>query len=293
MPLTVHWFVEPALSLLAKDDPDAPSGTSAIIGVTTQSSDAQFEALLNGTADAAITAMDNVMDWNLRPGGCDFRIVAQIEQTTFLSLVARNGISSIDDLKGGTLLVDAPENGFVVAARALLEDAGVTFGSYSLLAAGGVRERFEALLAGLGTATILGPPFDGLAVARGAEILARVIDVYPAFPGQGLVVRQSTYGRIQNDLMLWIEALERARHWGFADRRAAASRLAETGMSPFLADIFAGLVPASLVPDRDGVELLIAQRLRAGLRGGNVTYQDIVDTSSLSKRTLPIAETNR
>jgi ABC-type nitrate/sulfonate/bicarbonate transport system substrate-binding protein len=291
MPLTVYWFVEPTLSLLAKDDLDAPKGAPTSIGVATQSSDEQFEALLNGTADAAITAMDNVMDWNLRPGGGDFRIVAQIERTTPLSLVARNGISSIDDLKGGTLLVDAPENGFVVAARALLEDAGVSFGSYSLLSAGGVRERFEALLAGQGTATILGPPFDAFAVSRGAKILARVNDRYPAFPGQGLVVRQSACGRIQNDLTSWVEALERARHWGFADRRAAASQLAETGMPPSLAEIFAGLVPASLVPDRDGVDLLIAQRRRAGLRGGNMTYQDIVDTSLLGS-TLSIAEAN-
>jgi hypothetical protein len=43
----------------------------------------------------------------------------------------------------------------------------------------------------------------------------------------------------------------------------------------------ADLIPDSLVPDRNGIALIVGQRQHAGLRGGNVTYSDIVDTDLL------------
>lgn len=285
MHATVHWFVEPAISMLARTAP-APVRLS-VNGIATRSSDEQFEALMSGTADAAVTAMDNVMDWNLRPGAGDFRIVAQIERTTLLSLVAHATTTDVQGLNGGTLLVDASANGFVVAARALLDEFGLNNGSYALKPAGGVRERYETLLAGGGNVTLLGPPFDSMAVAQGARVLARVNDRYPAFPGQGLVVRQSQYDRVRARVVAWLTAMEYARAQAQANRSIAVSHLVGAGISHPVAETMVDLIPDTLVPDRQGIALLIAQRQRAGLRGGSVAYSDIVDSDLLASSREP------
>jgi ABC-type nitrate/sulfonate/bicarbonate transport system substrate-binding protein len=283
MRVTVHWFVEPAMSILARIGATTAPARLSVSGIETKSSDEQFEALMSGTADVAVTAMDNVMDWNLRPDGGDLRIAAQIERTTLLSLVGTAATTDVQSLKDGTLLVDASANGFVVAARALLDDCGLPSGCYSLKPAGGVRARYETLLAGGGDATLLGPPFDGMAVAQGARLLARVNDHCPAFPGQGLVVRQSSYDRVRAGVVAWLTGMEHARTWAEANRNAAVVRLAATGIPRPVAETFISLIPSSLVPDRDGIALVIAQRQRAGLRGGNVTYSDLVDCDLLER----------
>ncbi|TWB02434.1 ABC transporter substrate-binding protein [Bradyrhizobium stylosanthis] len=279
MQITVHWFVEPAISILARASAQSIPVQPRIDGIATKSSDEQFAALVGGAADAVVTAMDNVMDWRMRASGRDLCIIAQVERTTPLSLVAVGDLSDIEDLRGGTLLVDSTANGFVVAARALLADAGLPSGSYGLKAAGGVRERYQSLLTGDGDATLLGPPFDGMAIAQGARVLSRVNDRYPAFPGQGLIVRRSSDDRVRTGVIAWLAALDHARARALTSREIAVSNLIEAGMSSPSAEAMIGILPRSLVPDRDGVALLIAQRERAGLRGANVTYSDLVHSS--------------
>ncbi|WP_375779382.1 ABC transporter substrate-binding protein [Bradyrhizobium sp. ma5] len=287
MHLTVHWFVEPAISMLARIGAATAPVRLSVDGIATRSSDEQFEALMSGTADAAVTAMDNVMDWNLRLDAGDLRIVAQVERTTHLSLIATAATTDIHGLNGKTLLVDAPANGFVVAARALLDEFGLNSGSYALKPAGGVRERYETLLAGGGDATLLGPPFDGMAVAQGARVLARVNDRYPAFPGQGLVVRRSSYDRVRARMVAWLTAMEYARAQAQANNSVAVSHLAGAGISHPVAETMVDLVPGTLVADRKGIALLIVQRQLAGLRGGNVAYSDIVDSDLLASSREP------
>jgi ABC-type nitrate/sulfonate/bicarbonate transport system substrate-binding protein len=270
MEFTVSWFVEPAISVLARN--------AAGIGnaIVTTSSEQQYDDLLSGRADAAVTSMDNVMDWNRRAEGADFRILAQLEQSTALALVARPGLVDFSALRGGRLLVDAPANGFVVAARALLRAEGLPPQSYDILAAGGVRERFEALLAGKGDVTLLGPPFDASALGQGAVLLARLQERYPVFPGQGLVMTRAAIARRRAAVTGWLAKLETTRRHVAAGQGIAAARLVDAGLPPALAEAFARTVPRSLTPDPQGIDLLIAQRRAEGLPGADVTYTDLV-----------------
>ena len=187
--LRVMWFVPPAIAVAAswQECADLSLETSR-----TQSSDEQFAALSGGSIDAVVTSMDNVFHWNHRPGPKDFVIVAQVETTTPLSIVASPRIKSVSDLGGAKILVDAPENGFVIALRAMLNQAGLNLPDYTLTPVGGVKERYLALVKGEGDATLLGPPFDALAIKEGMHKVAEVQASYPEFPGQGLVVRKSS-----------------------------------------------------------------------------------------------------
>lgn len=245
------------------------------------SSDAQFEALASGRVDAVVTAMDNVMDWNLRPGPRDLRLVAQLERTTLLTLVGQKGRGKLGDLRGATLLVDAPCNGFVVALCAMLAEDGIGPDAYALEPVGGVTERFDAMLAGRGDATLLGPPFDAMALQAGLSHIASVQDRYPAFPGQGLVVSAGALERLRPALSAWLHGLESARKRMGSEPDAARQALAGAGFPAEAVEAMVRCAPVSLCPDRTGVELLIEQRRRLGLPGADTVYEKLVDPSVL------------
>jgi ABC-type nitrate/sulfonate/bicarbonate transport system substrate-binding protein len=275
--LGLIWFVPPPLAILAEDRGGYEPRGLTVSGVVTRSSDQQFEALVRGSADAVITAMDNVIGWNRRGVVDDLAIVAQMERTTVLSLVARPGIERIDQLAGGDMLVDSAENGFVVALRAMLNDSGIGPGRYRLSAVGGVRERLEALLAGRGDATLLGPPFDASAFANGFKLLGYVNQVYPDFPGQGLVARRSVVTHKLAALSSWLESLHEAGIWAHEHEAAAFAQIAKRGFpEPAARAMLAGILTGFEV-SRPGVDLLMHQRRILGLPGAGADYKALVD----------------
>jgi ABC-type nitrate/sulfonate/bicarbonate transport system substrate-binding protein len=280
--LRLLWFVPSPVAVVA----DAWGLTA---GVTVHaernpSSDAQFHALASGQVGAVVTAIDNVMDWNLRDGPRDLRVIAQMESTTPLTLVGRKGRASLEGMRGATILVDAPRNGFIVALRAMLADSGVGPDAYALESVGGVKERFDALVAGRGDATLLGPPFDAMALHAGLVRMAGVQERYPAFPGQGLVVSAGAIERLRPALSLWLSALEQARIRMGSDAGAARQALARAGFPEPALDAMVYSAPATLRPDRAGVELLIEQRRKVGLPGADTSYEQLVDASVLPVR---------
>lgn len=245
------------------------------------SSDAQYEALASGAADVVVTAMDNVMDWNLRPGPRDFRIVAQLERTTPLTLVGQMGKSKLETLAGATILVDAPRNGFIVALRAMLAQNGIDSETYKLEQVGGVKERYDALVSGRGDATLLGPPYDGMAIQAGLVRIASVQEAYPDFPGQGLVMSAAALERMRPPLSAWLRGLDAARQRMDSDIGLARQALLQAGFPPPGVEAMLRAAPVSLCPDRAGIELLIAHRRDAKLPGADTTYEGLVELSLL------------
>ena len=279
--LRLLWFVPAPLAVIA-------DAWKLMAGVALQaernpSSEAQFEALASGQVDAVVTAMDNVMDWNLRAGPRDLRIVAQLERTTPLTLVGQKGRATLEDLRGATILVDAPRNGFIVALRAMLAEGGVGPEAYALEPVGGVKERFDALIESHGDATLLGPPFDAMALQAGLTRIATVQERYPAFPGQGLVVSAGAVERARPALSAWLGALESARKRMVSEPDTARQALAFSGFPAPAAEAMVRTTAASLRPDRAGVELLIEQRRMIGLPGADTSYEQLVDDSFLPR----------
>ncbi|WP_233808693.1 ABC transporter substrate-binding protein [Paraburkholderia sp. HP33-1] len=247
--INVMWFVPLPLAVMAGQAPRA----TVIQASRNPSSDAQFQALVAGEVDAVVTAMDNVIGWNRRQGSKDFRVVAQVERTTPLALVGAPDRKSMANLRGANLLVDAVDNGFVIALRAMLREAGIDENGCRFTPAGGVTERYRALLDGRGDATLLGQPFATQAAEVGLMQIASVQQAYPAFPGQGIVMSVASPARER--IGGWLCELEQARQQ--------------------IQD------PDSLRPTHEGVALLIEHRRLLGLPGGEDTYSDVVDTSLL------------
>lgn len=283
MRLNINWFVPPPMALVAEELGFYRRRDLEVEATQTRSSDQQFDALITAEADAAITAMDNVMMWNRRPGAGDLRIVAQTERTSLLTVVARGHITALDQLRNATLLVDSPDNGFVVALCVVLADAGLTAEDYRLDPVGGVWERFEALRDGRGDATLLSPMFDAQVLAAGCHVLARVNERYPQFPGQGLVARASRLPEVSAALAAWLDAMDEGRRWIGEHPDEALGLLEAKGFRPAAAETMLATMPETWTPDRKGVELIIAQRKQSGRPGADLGYSDLVDLGVTSR----------
>lgn len=281
--LKVTWFVPPAIHIVAKRRGILARSDLMLDAVQTASSDEQYEDLCAGRRDVAVTAMDNVIAWNRRGRFDDFRIVAQVEATTALSLVSKPGFENVAALKNCHLLVDSAENGFVVALRALLHDAGVSFDECTISSAGGVKQRLSSLVEGLGDATLLGSPFTEMAEQAGLRRLADVDKLYPEFPGQGVVVRAANLLACQDELGPWLDALEQARGICRSETEIAIADLLEEGAPPALAASLVGAVGGDLMPATEGLRLLIGQRRALGLVGGDATDAELVDMRFFSQ----------
>ena len=270
--LSVMWFVPPAIAVAAswKECAGLSVETSR-----TQSSDEQFDALSDGSVDAVVTSMDNVFHWNHRPGPKDFVIVAQLETTTPLSIVASPRIKSVNDLGGAKILVDAPENGFVIALRAMLNQAGLDLPDYTLAPVGGVKERYVSLVNGEGDATLLGPPFDTLAIKEGMHKIAEVQAYYPEFPGQGLVVRKSSLS-LNPGIRLWLNNLSETLAQLPENLERLQESLSGQGLPDEAVNAMILAIPVSLTPDERGVNLLIEHRRLLGLIGSDASYDQVV-----------------
>lgn len=195
MTLRVSYFVPPAPLVEAKTR-GLLDGVE-LEGIRTTGSPAQLAGLLDGTVDVVATAIDNLFEW-VR-AGADVRLVAQVERTTPLGIYADEAVESLSELSGQRFAVDAFANGFALVARCLLGEANV---NVQWVEVGGVKERLESLLSGTAEATLLGPPFDGHAREAGKREIVNVQQAFPAFPGQGLVVRAELLGTPELDKFL-------------------------------------------------------------------------------------------
>ena len=145
-------FVPAAVQALAADLGYLDEGVEF---VRTRSSTEQRERVMSDDCDVALTAIDNLIAWDA--DGDDLRLVAQVERTTVLDLIAAPEIHSIAQLRGQALAVDAPDNGFAIVLRKVLADQGLSDGDYRLSSEGGIAQRFAALVEGRAAAGLLGP----------------------------------------------------------------------------------------------------------------------------------------
>lgn len=226
----------------------------------TRGSDEQLRQLAALEQDLAVTAMDNIFEWARREPA--LRIVAQVEATTPLVLVARPPMRHISDLEGCTFGVDALGNGFVLAARYVLDAAGVDVRWKEV---GGVRERMQALLAGEVDASLLGPPFDGPALARGLNLVASLNEMVPGYPGQVLVASERLIRTRRGELIAYLNVLQEAvRRQDTVSEDEGRALLTAAGYAPAAAAALWAGRARTLRVDLEGLGVVRAIRQHAG-----------------------------
>jgi ABC-type nitrate/sulfonate/bicarbonate transport system substrate-binding protein len=258
--LEIIEFVPPAAEALAGALGYFDEASLTVQTTRTRSAPEQRNRLLAGEFDAGLTAIDNLIAWNA--DGADLMLVAQVERTTVLDLVARAGTRSFDELAGARFAVDSPVTGFSIVLRAMFAKHGIHIGDDQLVAAGAIAERLEAIRSGRADAALLGPPWSQEAVASGMVRLATVESEFPNFPGIGLAVRRTRIGLVRSALSAYLRACSKAAAWARdpTHRDEALALLVDAGFPPQGAGAILDVVPPSLTPVMDGVRLLYNMR---------------------------------
>jgi ABC-type nitrate/sulfonate/bicarbonate transport system substrate-binding protein len=94
-----------------------------------------------------------------------------------LQLVTVPEVKTYADLKGRQLSMDALTTGYAFVLRKLLEKGGLKPDEFELVSAGGVQQRFEALLEKKHPGTLLISSLEVAAEGRGFNRLANAADV--------------------------------------------------------------------------------------------------------------------
>ena len=191
----------------------------------TLSSDQLGQGLADGTWDVGVGVVDNVIAWNdERKAG--LQIMAQLERSMIMAFCAVPKFAGLADAATETIAVDATSNGFVLVLYRALSRAGIDWRKCRYEMVGGVRNRFEALMAGKAASTILVPPFIDMALAKGFRKLWDGADIAPAYPGV-VVAARAAWLRDNEDLALrYLRALLEANQWATDHPAAAADALA-------------------------------------------------------------------
>lgn len=123
------------------------------------SSPTQFQSLLDGELQVALTSPDNVLAYRFSTSNplkrqFDARIVGAVDRALGLGLYGRPGLRA-EDLRGARVGVDVPASGFAMALYSLADSLGVARQEYELVTLGSTPKRLQALLRGECDATML------------------------------------------------------------------------------------------------------------------------------------------
>ncbi|HTQ73011.1 MAG TPA: ABC transporter substrate-binding protein [Burkholderiales bacterium] len=244
----------------------------------TPSSVFQLTNLIDGKFDIAMTAIDNLIAYHEGQGEVpktDPELFAFMGgDNGFLRLVTVPEVRSYSQLRHKTLSVDARTTGYAFVLFEMLARNKLRLDKdYKVVPAGGVLQRFQALLEKKHAGTLLLSPFEVQAEEKGFHRLGNATDVIGRY--QGLVggARKSWAEKNQNAVVGYIRAFSDAVDWLYdpANRDEAISIFTKNlpNASPQAALVAYGilLAPADGFQkkakiDLDGVKTVLALRTK-------------------------------
>ena len=193
----------------------------------TPNSVSQLTGLIDGKFDIAMTAIDNLIAYREGQGeakvdGPDLVAVMGADNG-FLRLVAVPEVKSYADLRGKTVSVDARTTGYAFVLLEMLDRAGLKEPAFQVERAGGVMQRFNALLEKKHAATLLLSPFEVQAESKGFNRLGDGLATLKSYQGLVAGVRQSWANQNRKAVTGYIKAYVEAVDWLYepANRDAA------------------------------------------------------------------------
>ncbi len=269
-------------------------GALAVELTPTPSSTFQLTHLIGGEFDIAMTAMDNVIAYDEGQGevqvhGNPDLFAFMGGDSGFLRLIVTPEIRTYADLRGKVLSVDALSTGYAFVLRKMLEANGLGPADYTLVPAGGVLERWQALLRGEHAGTLLVTPFEVLAQERGFRLLGNALDVLHQYQGVVGAARRSWATAHRDALVGFIGAYRDALTWLYSpwNRDEGIQILGRNANFPsalaqkafdILVDPFAGFAPAA-APDLEGIRTVLDLRSEFAVPrktfGGPLAYVDL------------------
>jgi ABC-type nitrate/sulfonate/bicarbonate transport system substrate-binding protein len=133
------------------------------------------------------------------------------------SLFVQPEIQSYADLRGKTVIVDAPNTAYALVLYKMLGLNGLDRGAYSVKPIGGTRLRLEAMLKDKGhAAAMLNPPFSVQAEQGGLRSMGVAVRVVGAYQGSGMFVLRPWARANADTLVRYIQAYVEGLRWAMA-----------------------------------------------------------------------------
>jgi ABC-type nitrate/sulfonate/bicarbonate transport system substrate-binding protein len=219
-----------------------PKGSAQVVG-----------DLDNGSAQLSMMSVDNVLAYDGTSAGqmatpnlpaANNLVVFMGGDHGFLSLVAQHGITSVDQLRGRVLSVDAMDTGFAFALFNTLAKHDLNPTNTHIIPIGGTGFRYRELVAGKQDATLLRPPFEMLSEEKGLNILLPSSQLEPIYLGTIGAVRKPWADAHQAEMTAFINSYHEALLWIF-------DKANEPGALAILHSEYPSLSPTYLVRTYD------------------------------------------
>lgn len=207
-------------------------GFFAANGITVQqaiagSSAGSAQQLASGSAELASVSTTQAVEAIL--GGAPIVEVLRNVTTTPYTVFGRKGLTSIEQLRGKTIMVGGPNDITRVFMDKILAAHGVKPDDYTYTYAGGPAERYAALVSGAVDATLFNPPVTFRAIDDGYPILDEVVKYFPNFPTNGLATRVDWAQSHRDQLIAFMRGFQQGVRWVYnpANRARAVQMLEE------------------------------------------------------------------
>jgi ABC-type nitrate/sulfonate/bicarbonate transport system substrate-binding protein len=181
----------------------------------TENSKSQREGLAAGRFDIAQAALDNAVAM-IEVAKADVVILSGGD-SGMNEFIVQPEIASFADLRGRTVIVDAPDTAYALQAKKILLKAGLHEGAdYAIKPVGAVVFRYKALIEDRSNAGgILNLPFNIQAEEHGLKSLGRLIDLLGPYQAAGAFAMRSWArdhaGTVERYLAAYVEALRLVR----------------------------------------------------------------------------------
>jgi ABC-type nitrate/sulfonate/bicarbonate transport system substrate-binding protein len=135
----------------------------------------------------------------------------------FNHIIVQPDINSLADLRGKTVVVDAPNTAFALLLYKALNSAGLNRGDYNVKPVGGTGQRLNAMKNDRANAAagIMGMPFNFIAVAAGFKDMGPAIRFVGAYQSDCIAVMRDWAKANSDTLVRYIRVMIEARRWIF------------------------------------------------------------------------------
>lgn len=157
----------------------------------TPSSEFMRTGLAKGDFDVALSAVDNAVAM-VEDAKHDVVIVSGGD-TGMNEFIVQPTVKTFEDVRGKTVVVDAPNTAFALLAKKILKDHGLATGKdYQLNVIGSTLKRLDAMVENpANAASMLGPPFSFAAKEKGLKSLGRSSDLLGPYQSGGTFVMRA------------------------------------------------------------------------------------------------------
>ncbi len=201
----------------------------AIELLNTPNSNVLREGLAKGDHQIAHAAVDNAVAM-AELAKADIAIVSGGDNG-FNRIFVQPEIGSYTDLRGKTVVVDAPNTAFALLLYKVLKDAGLDKGDYTVKPVGGTPMRLEAMTKDRANAAaaVLGPPFSFRAAQAGLKDMGAAAKAVGSYQSDGAFVMRAWANANSDTLVRYIRAYVEGRRWGLdpANKAEAIQLLAD------------------------------------------------------------------